>query len=38
MGVFIVRQRSEADCVFNRTWGYDRDPPSGSIAAAAPDF
>jgi hypothetical protein len=24
-GVFIVRQRSEADCVFNRTWGYDRD-------------
>jgi hypothetical protein len=24
-GVFIVRQRSEADCVFNRTWGYYRD-------------
>jgi len=24
-GVFIVRQRSEADCVFNRTWGYDRE-------------
>lgn len=24
-GVFIVRQRSEADCVFNKTWGYDRD-------------
>jgi Protein of unknown function (DUF3011)/Ricin-type beta-trefoil lectin domain-like len=24
-GVFIVRQRSEADCVYNRTWGYDRD-------------
>lgn len=24
-GVFIVRQRSEADCVFNRTWGYSRD-------------
>jgi hypothetical protein len=24
-GVFIVRQRSEADCVFNRTWGYARD-------------
>src|SRR5467141_796219 len=24
-GVFIVRQRGEADCVFNRTWGYDRD-------------
>lgn len=24
-GVFIVRQRSESDCVFNRTWGYDRD-------------
>ncbi len=23
-GVFIIRQRSEADCVFNRTWGYDR--------------
>ena len=22
-GVFIIRQRSEADCVFNRTWGYD---------------
>ena len=24
-GVFIIRQRSEADCVYNRTWGYDRD-------------
>ena len=24
-GVFIVRQRSEADCVFKKTWGYDRD-------------
>ena len=24
-GVFIIRQRSEADCLFNRTWGYDRD-------------
>jgi len=24
-GVFIIRQRSAADCVFNRTWGYDRD-------------
>jgi hypothetical protein len=24
-GVFIVRQRSESDCVFNRTWGYDRE-------------
>jgi len=24
-GVFIIRQRSESDCVFNRTWGYDRD-------------
>jgi len=24
-GVFIIRQRSEADCVFNRTWGYDRE-------------
>jgi Protein of unknown function (DUF3011)/Ricin-type beta-trefoil lectin domain-like len=24
-GVFIIRQRSEADCVFNHTWGYDRD-------------
>jgi Protein of unknown function (DUF3011) len=24
-GVFIIRQRSEADCIFNRTWGYDRD-------------
>jgi len=23
-GVFIIRQRSEADCVFGRTWGYDR--------------
>jgi len=34
-GVFIVRQRSEADCVFNRTWGYDRDR-IWSIAAAAP--
>jgi Protein of unknown function (DUF3011) len=24
-GVFIVRQRSEADCIYNRTWGYGRD-------------
>jgi hypothetical protein len=24
-GVFIIRQRSEADCVFKRTWGFDRD-------------
>jgi hypothetical protein len=24
-GVFIIRQRSQSDCVFNRTWGYDRD-------------
>ena len=24
-GVFIIRQRSEADCVFGRTWGYERD-------------
>jgi Protein of unknown function (DUF3011)/Ricin-type beta-trefoil lectin domain-like len=24
-GVFIIRQRSESDCVYNRTWGYDRD-------------
>jgi len=24
-GVFIVRQRSEADCIYGRTWGYDRD-------------
>jgi hypothetical protein len=23
-GVFIIRQRSEADCIFGRTWGYDR--------------
>jgi len=23
-GVFIVRQRSEADCAYGRTWGYDR--------------
>jgi Protein of unknown function (DUF3011) len=23
-GVYLVRQRSEADCVFNRTWGFDR--------------
>jgi hypothetical protein len=23
-GVFIVRQRSEADCIYGRTWGYDR--------------
>jgi len=23
-GVFIIRQRSEADCVYNRTWGYNR--------------
>ena len=24
-GVFIVRQRSEADCLFKKTWGYERD-------------
>ena len=24
-GVFIIRQRSQSDCVFSRTWGYDRD-------------
>jgi len=24
-GVFIIRQRSESDCVYNHTWGYDRD-------------
>jgi Protein of unknown function (DUF3011) len=24
-GVFIIRQRSQSDCVFNRTWGYDRE-------------
>lgn len=23
-GVRIVRQRSDADCIYNRTWGYDR--------------
>jgi Protein of unknown function (DUF3011) len=23
-GVFIVRQRSEADCIYGLTWGYDR--------------
>ncbi len=23
-GVFIVRQRSDADCIYGRTWGYDR--------------
>ena len=23
-GVFIVRQRSDADCIYDRTWGYDR--------------
>lgn len=23
-GVLIVRQRSEADCIYGRTWGYDR--------------
>jgi hypothetical protein len=23
-GVRLVRQRSEAECVFGRTWGYDR--------------
>jgi hypothetical protein len=23
-GVRLVRQRSDADCVYNRTWGYDR--------------
>jgi hypothetical protein len=24
-GVFIVRQRSESDCIYERTWGFDRD-------------
>jgi Protein of unknown function (DUF3011) len=23
-GVRLVRQRSDADCIFQRTWGYDR--------------
>lgn len=23
-GVFLVRQRSGSDCIFNRTWGFDR--------------
>jgi hypothetical protein len=23
-GVRLIRQRSDADCLFNRTWGYDR--------------
>ena len=23
-GVRIIRQRSESDCIYNRTWGYDR--------------
>lgn len=23
-GVRVIRQRSDADCIFNRTWGYDR--------------
>jgi hypothetical protein len=23
-GVRLVRQRSDAECVFGRTWGYDR--------------
>ena len=23
-GVQLIKQRSDADCVFNRTWGYDR--------------
>ena len=23
-GVGLLRQRSDADCVFQRTWGYDR--------------
>jgi Protein of unknown function (DUF3011) len=23
-GVRLVRQRSDADCIYNRTWGYDR--------------
>jgi Protein of unknown function (DUF3011) len=23
-GVRIIRQRSDADCIYNRTWGYDR--------------
>ncbi len=22
-GVRIIRQRSDADCIYNRTWGYD---------------
>jgi DUF3011 family protein len=24
-GVFIIRQRSQSDCVYNRTWGFDRE-------------
>jgi Protein of unknown function (DUF3011) len=23
-GVRLVRQRGDADCIYNRTWGYDR--------------
>jgi len=23
-GVRIIRQRSESDCIYGRTWGYDR--------------
>ena len=23
-GVRIIRQRSDSDCIYNRTWGYDR--------------
>jgi hypothetical protein len=23
-GVRIIRQRSDSDCIYGRTWGYDR--------------
>jgi hypothetical protein len=24
-GVYLVRQRSGSDCIFGRTWGFDRE-------------
>ena len=23
-GVRLIRQRSDSDCIYNRTWGYDK--------------
>jgi hypothetical protein len=35
-GVQLVRQRSDAPCIFNHSWGYQNGPASGSTAAVAP--